>query len=313
MDKEKIHELGLVKKSNAYYCSIFDNSMDAILLASPDGQICQVNPASCAMFHWTEEELCKHSLVDILGCDNPQLETLLIEREKTGKVRGELTFVRHDGSQFTGEFTSVLIDHGNQSKWSTTFIHDTSLVQLAVENEKKISAEAIRLANVDSLTGLLNRRAFMDRLKQETERAKREKSVMGLLIIDIDLFKEINDTYGHLMADYILQKFSSSLLLNSRPYDFIGRYSGDEFIVCLPNTNLDDSIIVAERMRNDVEKMDIFTEACQRISLTACYGVVNYILGEDVDYLIFRADCAIYKAKNQRTIVNVSSKRNNCG
>lgn len=309
MDKEKLQKLGLGEKGLERYCSIFEHSMDAILLASPDGRIHHVNPATCAMFQWTEDELCEIGREGILGWDNPKLEELLKEREKTGKARGELTFVRRDGSKFPGEFTSVIFHDENEFRWTTTIIRDTSIVKQAEESQRKTNEEAIRLANVDYLTGLLNRRAFMERLKQETERAKREKSLMGLLIIDIDLFKEINDTYGHLTGDYVLQKFSSSLVLNSRPYDVIGRYGGDEFIVCLPNTSLDESVIVAERMRCHVEEMDIINDNSQRIKLTASFGVAKYIFDEDIDSLIFRADYAMYKAKCQRNFVSIGDMR----
>lgn len=311
MDKEKLHELGLGEKGIERYCSIFEHSLDAILLASPDGRIHHVNPATCAMFQWTEEELCKLGRDGILSRNNPNFEELLKEREQTGKVRGELTFVRRDGSEFPGEFTSVIFRDENDYRWTSTIIRDTSIVKQAEESQRKTNEEAIRLANVDYLTGLLNRRAFMERLKQEIERSKRETSLMGLLIIDIDFFKEINDTFGHLTGDLVLQKFSTSLVQNSRPYDVIGRYGGDEFIVCLPNTSLAESVIVAERMRSQIEEMEIINDNSQQIQLTASFGVAIYFLEEDVDSLIFRADCAMYKAKCQRNSVSTGDLRNN--
>jgi len=304
MDKEKLHKLGLGEKRLDCYCSIFEHSMDAILLASPDGQIYHVNPATCTMFQWTEEELCKIGREGILSWDNPNLENLLKEREQTGKVRGDLNFIRHDGSIFPGEFTSVIFIDDNKFRWSCTIIRDTSILKQAEETLRITHEETIRLANVDYLTGLLNRRAFMERLKQESERARREESLMGLLIIDIDFFKEINDTYGHLTGDLVLQKFGSALVLNSRSYDVIGRYGGDEFIVCLPNTSLDESVRIAERMRSYIEEMEIIYDCSQLIKLTASFGVANYSFEEDVDSLIFRADCAMYKAKCLRNSVS---------
>ena len=83
-------------------------------------------------------------------------------------------------------------------------IRDTSILKQAEKSLRKANEETLRLANTDYLTGLLNRRAFMNHLIQETEQANREKSLMGLLINDIDLFKVINDTYGHLIGDAVL-------------------------------------------------------------------------------------------------------------
>jgi len=304
MDKEKLQELGLGEKGIARYCSIFEHSLDAILLASPDGQIHDVNPATCSMFQWSEEELCRIGRAGILDPHNPMLEELMKEREKTGKVRGELTFIRRDGSKFPGEFTSVIFQDEHDFIWTSTIIRDRSIFKEAEECLRRTNEEAIRLANVDYLTGLLNRRAFMERLMQETERAKRENSPMGLLVIDIDFFKEINDTYGHLTGDYVLQKFSASLILNSRPYDVIGRFGGDEFIICLPNASLKESVVVAERIRTYVENLDIIDDNSQLIKLTASFGVADYTHTEDADSLIFRADCAMYQAKCRRNSVS---------
>lgn len=308
MINKKLKELGLGDKGIEYYCSIFEHSLDAMLLTSPDGRIHHVNPATCAMFQRTEEELCEIGETGILDWNNPKLEEFLKERREINIVRGELTFVRRDGSKFPGEFSSAIFQDGHEFRWTTTTIRDTSLIKQAEESLKKANEEAIHLANTDYLTGLLNRRAFTERLKQETERAKREKLPMGLLLIDIDMFKVINDTYGHLIGDSVLQKCSSALVLNSRPYDVIGRYGGDEFIVCLPNTSLEESAKVAERMRCHIEEMDIIVDNPQAIRITASFGVARYILEEELCSVILRADCAMYKAKGQRNLVSIGDR-----
>jgi diguanylate cyclase (GGDEF)-like protein len=140
----------------------------------------------------------------------------------------------------------------------------------------------------------------MARFVGELNRARREKYFISLILIDIDYFKNINDTYGHLAGDTILQKFTNDLSENIRPYDFLGRHGGEEFIICLPNTGRDQAIVVAERMRRSVEELIIQVDNIdEQIKLTASFGVASPISGfeESIDSLIMQADSAMYKAK----------------
>ncbi len=95
----------------------------------------------------------------------------------------------------------------------------------------------LQLASTDSLTGVLNRKAFIERMEQEIHRSKRENSAFSLILSDIDYFKRVNDEYGHQVGDLVLQRFTEQLSKSSRPYDFIGRYGGEEFVVCLPGAD----------------------------------------------------------------------------
>jgi diguanylate cyclase (GGDEF)-like protein len=147
----------------------------------------------------------------------------------------------------------------------------------------------------------MNRRAFMLRFAEELNRARREKYFVSLILIDIDFFKAINDTYGHFAGDTILQQFANALSANIRPYDFLGRHGGEEFIVCLPNTDREQAVIVAERMRRAVEALTIQVDTIdEKIKLTASFGVASPISGfeESIDSLIMQADSAMYKAKS---------------
>ncbi|MBU1902462.1 MAG: diguanylate cyclase, partial [Proteobacteria bacterium] len=113
----------------------------------------------------------------------------------------------------------------------------------------------MELANTDPLTGLLNRRAFMERMEQEMSRAQREKKPLSLILADIDHFKSVNDTYGHQIGDLVLQRFVGQLTTSTRPYDFLGRYGGEEFVVCLPGGDGLQAASVSERIRRQVEDM----------------------------------------------------------
>jgi len=160
----------------------------------------------------------------------------------------------------------------------------------------------LELANTDPLTGLLNRRAFMERMEQEMSRAQREKNPLSLILADIDHFKGVNDTYGHQIGDLVLQRFAGQLTTSARPYDFPGRYGGEEFVVCLPGADGLQAGSVAERMRRQIEDMEIILPDDSRsIRITASFGTASHAIesGKNVDSLIKRADDALYLAKNK--------------
>ena len=167
-----------------------------------------------------------------------------------------------------------------------------------IELERRI----LRLASTDSLTEVLNRRAFMERMEQEINRSFRENLPLSLILADIDHFKSVNDRYGHQVGDLVLQRFVSKLTESSRPYDFVGRYGGEEFVICLPGSTDSQARTVAERMRKSVEDMKIMLpDSSQSVRITTSFGVVTLRLEleDNVDSLIGRADDALYKAKRE--------------
>ncbi|MBL7175656.1 MAG: diguanylate cyclase [Desulfobacteraceae bacterium] len=167
-----------------------------------------------------------------------------------------------------------------------------------IELERRI----LNMAYLDPLTGVLNRRAFMERIEGEINRAVRGNAPLSLIFTDIDHFKQINDRYGHQAGDLVLRHFTEQLLGSSRSYDFVGRYGGEEFVVCLPGANDHQVKLVAERMRKGVEEMTIMLpDRSQSIQITASFGVASYELKSDknVDSLIRRADEAMYRAKRE--------------
>jgi two-component system cell cycle response regulator len=170
----------------------------------------------------------------------------------------------------------------------------------------------LELANTDALTGVLNRRAFMERMEQEIHRSLREGVPFSLILTDIDYFKRVNDRHGHQVGDLVLQRFTERLSESSRPYDFVGRYGGEEFVVCLPGADISQAGSVAERMRRRVEEMRItLPDSQQSIRITGSFGVASFRAGseETVDLITGRADDTMYRAKREgRNRVCVASE-----
>jgi two-component system chemotaxis response regulator CheY len=160
----------------------------------------------------------------------------------------------------------------------------------------------LELANTDSLTEVLNRRAFMERLQIEIQRSNREGVPLSLILADIDHFKRVNDQYGHQVGDMVLRKFSGQLSATIRPYDFVGRYGGEEFLIGLPGVDCQKAGVVAERIRRLVETTGCTLPASTDcFFVTASFGVASMRIGssEFPEPLIARADSVMYKAKHE--------------
>ena len=157
--------------------------------------------------------------------------------------------------------------------------------------------ELRRQATYDSLTRLLNRAATCDLLQRELERAEREQLSLSIILADIDFFKRINDTYGHLAGDAVLRETSQCMRSVVRPYDGIGRYGGEEFLLVLPGCDHDGAIALAERLRECVESNPMAL-AEGIIPITLSLGVASNALTRDMEGLIGAADAALYRAKN---------------
>ena len=157
------------------------------------------------------------------------------------------------------------------------------------------------MATRDALTGLLNRRAIVDAISRRLAQAVRKKTSVGLVISDIDYFKNINDTFGHLAGDATLRETAKRLQSLARQYDDIGRYGGEEFLIVLPGCNLEDTVNYAERLRVCIEENPVKTNGVV-IPVTMSIGATASVDGKakaaDVDSIIHTADNALYKAKN---------------
>jgi diguanylate cyclase len=152
------------------------------------------------------------------------------------------------------------------------------------------------LANTDELTRIYNRRAFNIRLNEETNRARRHKTELSLIMLDLDDFKLVNDTYGHLVGDRLLCITAGTLGAYVRGFDCLARYGGEEFAVVCPQTDLRDAVGVADRLRAAVGDT-YFTVGGEAIAVTISAGVARFRPEESIEELVQRADQSMYLAK----------------
>ena len=158
------------------------------------------------------------------------------------------------------------------------------------------------LAITDGLTGISNRRAIFERLRSEISRAVRENSPFCLIMLDIDHFKKINDTYGHSAGDKVLVEIVNRMKSALRPYDVIGRYGGEEFVVGISKTDSKINRVIAERLRTCICERPFQIED-RKIDVSVSLGVVGFMPSRDNDIndlleaMIKAADIALYKAK----------------
>lgn len=156
---------------------------------------------------------------------------------------------------------------------------------------------AMRLATTDALTGLGNRCAFNDELQRATEFAKRHDIPLTMMVIDLDHFKQVNDTYGHTAGDRVLNALAALLKDASRGSDRLFRYGGEEFVIMMPKTDTQGAHNLAERIQQDLSQLSLKWQE-DSIQVTASIGITSLHTGDDALGLFERADQALYQAKN---------------
>jgi len=176
----------------------------------------------------------------------------------------------------------------------------TQLQLRALIQELKSSKNALRrLAETDPMTNLSNRRYFNHAAKSLMELAKRDKTELTVVMLDIDKFKEVNDNYGHDIGDDVIIAIANNLLEMTRKSDLACRFGGEEFILLLPETSLDGAMIIAEKIRKKIESFSLSLEGNKSVNVTVSLGVSQVDIENDpnIESVIKRADIALYKAK----------------
>ena len=234
---------------------------------------------------------CKDERIyDVLNQITPQTEFLLTNEDKIGAF----PLVSEEG-----EITGCIVARSTLDKLSKRDI--SYLEQLTRQSSITISranaySKVLQYATLDALTNLNNRRQFEIRLKQEISASKRQKNPLCAMMIDIDFFKKVNDTYGHSSGDTVLRTVASVIKEHLRESDIPSRYGGEEFALLLPFTKIDEAKVVGERLRRAVEAKVIQLDN-RNINVTISLGLAEFNMEESGEELFKRADSALYEAK----------------
>jgi diguanylate cyclase (GGDEF)-like protein len=221
-------------------------------------------------------------------------EDAVLQNMKLREMRAKLVGLNETLERRVAERTAALREEIVQRK------------KVQTEREKLIvdltaARDALHFkATHDELTSQWNRATILQRLEQELVRTGREGTPLGIAILDIDLFKRVNDSYGHLAGDAVLRAVARRIVSVVRPYDSVGRYGGEEFLVVLPGCEKNRALQVADRLRLSFSKVPIKTrEGAFRITLSIGVTTVPGGRSTDINSVIRAADEALYRAKNK--------------
>ncbi|MEW6734770.1 MAG: GGDEF domain-containing protein [Acidobacteriota bacterium] len=224
---------------------------------------------------------------------------LLIAKQQLGVPENAARTIAIDldsknGTYVNGErITQIELRNADKVQLGDTILKFEVKDRLDLSYHERLYQQATR----DALTGLWNRSHAQEEMEKFLSLAKRYNRLFSLLLLDIDFFKSVNDSYGHDIGDVVLRSTAQAIDTQLRAHDIAARYGGEEFIVLLPETDIGGAVIAAERLRQAIEGIDFLPLGCPR-RVTISIGVAQYpICGRSVEELIKQADDALYRAK----------------
>ncbi|MDJ0836602.1 MAG: diguanylate cyclase [Acidobacteriota bacterium] len=288
--KRKLAEDAL-RDSEERLRSILDAPLVPIAISSLETQrITFINQRGAHLFGLDLEDALGKFGPDYWLDDEARGEIFRIMRRKGIVENYEVRFMKESGKHFWALLSAIPMTYRNEPSLLVT-LND-------ITERKKLEEELKRAATVDFLTDAYNRRHFLHLGRREYERAARHNNDLTVLMMDIDHFKRVNDTYGHPAGDETIRTMAQTCLNSIRSIDIFGRLGGEEFAAILPETDLADAVRTAERLRQTVEAISVVYEG-QTINFTVSIGVTKLLPTDTaVESLLDRADKALYKAKD---------------
>jgi diguanylate cyclase (GGDEF)-like protein/PAS domain S-box-containing protein len=290
-----------LRESEQQYRLLADNTSDLVARLSLDFRYGYVSPASRELLGYDPDELIGRHAGDLVHpADRAQWLQSLIDAPRARRDVSQSTYrvLKKDGS------FAWIEENRRKLLASDGFVLSMRDVSRRKDTELRLEEANQRLevlARQDALTGLANRRHFDEMLAAEFRRAVREKTSLGLIMIDADHFKRFNDIYGHPVGDSCLRSIALALRQGlNRPADFVARYGGEEFAALVPNTTQSGAFELAERLREAVHGLRIPHEASPRKIVTISLGVASITPSDDqyrAEDLVTAADTALYAAK----------------
>lgn len=272
---------------------LFENMQDVYYRTDVHGVVQKVSPAVSKILGYTPEEI-----------EGKPAETLYPSASDREAFKKEI-MMHGMVNDFPGQMVSKdgrVIDISVNSQ--ALFDDDGKFAGVEgicrdVTQRKMLERELQRLATTDSLTGIANRRAFLEHAEHIFKSCQRYQTQMTLMMLDLDFFKNINDEYGHQCGDQALIHFAETVKVELRESDLFGRLGGEEFCVLLQQADRPEAMLVAERIRDHIQSMPLSSASGETFSLTVSIGIAIYRAEDDrLGRLLERADKALYQAKS---------------
>ena len=267
-----------------------DNSEDGIFLIDrKDMRFVDVNKATCDNLGFTRDELLSLGPQDVMTSHTMKalqdvFDSVITDVEGSGVLAG--LFQRRDESRFPVEVVMKGVTDPRGRDIIVATSRDTT--------DRRVLEDRLRReATTDSLTGAYNRLKFKEIIEVEMERAARYGQPLTVSMLDLDLFKKVNDTHGHATGDRVLKEITDIIRSSIRKVDYLVRWGGEEFIIIAPGTDKEGGITLFERVRKTVESHEFKTVGRQTVS----FGQAQFRVGDKMEDLIHRTDIALYRAK----------------
>jgi len=309
------NDIEMLKRQLGDYRRLFDDAEVAITIINQDGHFIDCNKAYYSLMGYTDKPVLNHFHPSDISPEiqpdgrsshekaNKMIQLALIN----GRNSFEWMHQKLDGYEFLSHVTLDVISFNDQDVVRAT-IHDISeqrmLDRIVKERTKELyvkNQELEYLAKTDPLTGLYNRIRLDEILNQELHRFKRYQHTFGGILIDLDDFKLINDTFGHQIGDQVLIEVSQVFKQHCREVDTVGRWGGEEFLIITPETDLNGVRVIAENLRRSIESHSFV----QAADITASFGVAIFRKDDCINKFLTRIDNALYEAKdNGRNLVS---------
>ncbi len=291
---EQLASAAALRRAEGKYRALFENALDGLFQSTPDGQLLEVNSAMAALFDYSSPEVMRSAVRNavqlyVLPEDRKLLLGVL---EKEGRIsRFQARFTRRNGTTFWGEISARCARNADGTmQYFEGVVADIS-------DRKLAERELLRRASRDDLTGLHNRVYFREWLAKRLKSAARHRNQLGVLYVDLNEFKQINDTWGHLVGDRVLREMALRIQAQVRETDMVARIGGDEFCVVLEGVHsIEDMRRVAGAISRELTTPVIGGDG--EFCLGGSIGIAVFPEdGVDVDTLLQKADKAMYAAK----------------
>lgn len=269
---------------------VFEEGPLGVAIISLDSRIVRVNQKFCQMLGYSEKRLTDMNFPDITHPEDTEKDQMLSQSLLKGEIplyTIEKRYLKSNKQVIWINLTSTL----SRSEIGVPLYFIAMMEDIT--ERKRLESELFKAATTDKLTGIYNRQVLDGRMAEELERSRRYQQPFSLVMMDIDKFKLINDNHGHLTGDHVLQAVSETMKRSIRGVDLLGRWGGEEFMIVAPGTTAPNAVILAEKLRQALEKLEVDNLK----NITASFGVTEYQAEDSLDAMIKRVDSFLYKAK----------------